>query len=106
MGKAAIKILQDKEVGPVAAVTVVGSLNMDLVIRAPRRPRRGETILGGAFGMTGGGKGSNQALAAARLDAEAFMVGAVGDDDSAGDCGPSWTRAGSTATAWRSMKMP
>ena len=81
MGKAAIKILQDKEVGPVAAVTVVGSLNMDLVIRAPRRPRRGETILGGAFGMTGGGKGSNQALAAARLDAEAFMVGAVGDDD-------------------------
>ena len=70
-----------KGVVSVAAVAVVGSLNMDLVIRAPRPPLRGETLLGGAFGMTGGGKGSNQALAAARLRADSCMVGCVGDDD-------------------------
>ncbi|MBQ9564237.1 MAG: ribokinase [Synergistaceae bacterium] len=64
-----------------AAIMVVGSLNMDLVIRAPRRPRAGETLLGGTFGMTGGGKGSNQALAVARLGAGSYMVGCVGQDD-------------------------
>lgn len=64
-----------------AAIVVVGSLNMDLVIRAPRRPQKGETLLGSTFGMTGGGKGSNQALAAARLGAESYMIGCVGQDD-------------------------
>ncbi len=64
-----------------AAIAVVGSLNMDLVIRAPRQPYLGETLLGGAFGMTGGGKGANQALACARLRAEAHMIGCVGNDD-------------------------
>ncbi|MBR1671616.1 MAG: ribokinase [Fretibacterium sp.] len=64
-----------------AVITVVGSLNMDLVIRAPRQPRQGETLLGGTFGVTGGGKGSNQALAVARLGAESHMVGCVGKDD-------------------------
>lgn len=54
---------------------------MDLVIRAPRQPYLGETLLGGAFGMTGGGKGANQALACARLRAEAHMIGCVGNDD-------------------------
>ena len=64
-----------------AAIVVVGSLNMDLVIRAPRHPNKGETLLGSTFGMTGGGKGSNQALAAARLGADSYMVGCVGKDD-------------------------
>lgn len=64
-----------------ASITVVGSLNMDLVIRAPRRAFQGETLIGGTFGMTGGGKGSNQALAAARLGAASFMIGSAGDDD-------------------------
>lgn len=64
-----------------AAITVVGSLNMDLVIRAPRRPFKGETLIGGTFGMTGGGKGSNQALAAARLGAASYMIGSAGNDD-------------------------
>ncbi|RRD65470.1 ribokinase [Fretibacterium sp. OH1220_COT-178] len=63
-----------------AAIAVVGSLNMDLVIRAPRQPRLGETLLGGSFGMTGGGKGANQAVACARLRAESHMIGCVGDD--------------------------
>jgi ribokinase len=54
---------------------------MDLVIRAPRQPLLGETLMGHSFGTTGGGKGSNQALACARLGAESHMVGCVGNDD-------------------------
>jgi ribokinase len=54
---------------------------MDLVIRAPRRPLLGETLMGSSFGTTGGGKGANQALACARLGAESHMIGCIGDDD-------------------------
>jgi ribokinase len=68
----------------VAHVTVVGSLNMDLVARAPRIPRAGETIIGGNFHMLPGGKGANQAVAAARLGAQVSMVGRVGRDAFAG----------------------
>ena len=64
-----------------SVIAIVGSLNMDLVIRAPRQPLLGETLMGHSFGTTGGGKGSNQALACARLGAESHMVGCVGDDD-------------------------
>ena len=64
-----------------SAVAVVGSLNIDLVIRAPHCPQKGETVIGGAFGMAGGGKGSNQALAAARLSASSHIIGCVGSDD-------------------------
>ena len=64
-----------------STVAVVGSLNIDLVIRASHCPKKGETIVGGPFGMAGGGKGSNQALAAARLNAKSYMIGCVGDDD-------------------------
>uniref|UniRef100_UPI003D2F1311 PfkB family carbohydrate kinase n=1 Tax=Burkholderia sp. BCCCDS10 TaxID=3390237 RepID=UPI003D2F1311 len=51
-------------------VTVVGSLNMDLVVRAPRLPLPGETLAGHAFAQAAGGKGGNQAVAAARLGAQ------------------------------------
>ncbi len=61
-------------------ITVVGSLNMDLVVRAPRIPRPGETIIGGDFRQVPGGKGANQAVAAARLGARVSMVGRVGRD--------------------------
>ncbi|TCW87107.1 ribokinase [Burkholderia sp. SRS-46] len=61
-------------------VTVVGSVNIDLVVRAPRLPLPGETLLGSAFGTVHGGKGANQAVAAARLGASVAMVGCVGDD--------------------------
>lgn len=61
-------------------VTVVGSLNMDLVIRAPKLPEAGETVLGGTFATFPGGKGANQAVAAARLGASVAMVGRIGDD--------------------------
>ena len=61
-------------------VAVVGSLNMDLVARAPRQPRPGETLAGSAFAQVAGGKGGNQAVAAARLGARVAMIGCVGAD--------------------------
>ncbi len=63
-----------------ARVVVVGSLNMDLVIRSARIPQPGETILGGEFHCVPGGKGANQAVGAARLGAAVSMVGRVGND--------------------------
>src|SRR5438132_13487863 len=61
-------------------IVVVGSLVFDFVAKAPRLPRKGETILGEMFGMFAGGKGANQAVQAGRLGAEVYMVGRVGDD--------------------------
>ncbi|MBI3242132.1 MAG: ribokinase [Chloroflexi bacterium] len=61
-------------------IVVVGSLNMDLVVRAPRHPQLGETILGGNFQTFPGGKGANQAVAAARLGGAVKMIGRVGND--------------------------
>ncbi|QBJ95044.1 ribokinase [Rhodococcus sp. ABRD24] len=61
-------------------VTVVGSINMDLVVTAPRLPASGETILGTSFTTTPGGKGANQAIAAAKAGAAVTFVGAVGGD--------------------------
>ncbi|GAB2573091.1 ribokinase [Dyella jejuensis] len=61
-------------------LVVVGSINMDLVTVATRFPAPGETLLGERFLSMHGGKGGNQAVAAARLGAEVHMVGAVGDD--------------------------
>src|SRR3954471_20451643 len=62
-------------------VVVVGSINADLVVVAERLPAAGETVSGGRFSRHGGGKGANQAVAAARLGAAGTLVGAVGDDD-------------------------
>jgi len=61
-------------------VVVVGSLNMDLVARAARLPVPGETVAGTGFATVPGGKGANQAVAAARLGARTAMVGCTGDD--------------------------
>ncbi|HQV71011.1 MAG TPA: ribokinase [Thermoflexales bacterium] len=58
----------------------VGSLNMDLVVRMPQIPKPGETLLGGTFATFPGGKGANQAVAAARLGAQVSMIGRVGND--------------------------
>ncbi|WP_420881781.1 ribokinase [Rhodococcus sp. (in: high G+C Gram-positive bacteria)] len=62
------------------SVVVVGSINMDLVARTDRMPAPGETILGTSFSTSPGGKGSNQAVAAAKAGADVVFVGAVGDD--------------------------
>jgi len=62
------------------SVVVFGSLNMDLVTRVTRLPKPGETLMGSAFFTTAGGKGANQAVAAAKLGAVVKMIGRVGDD--------------------------
>ena len=61
-------------------IVVVGSSNMDLVVKTPRIPARGETILGGDFLMIPGGKGANQAVAAAKLGAHVHFVARLGND--------------------------
>ena len=63
-----------------ARITVIGSLNMDLVTHAPRIPAPGETVIGGDLATVPGGKGANQAVAAARLGAQVTIVGHVGSD--------------------------
>ncbi|MEQ1821788.1 MAG: ribokinase [Fimbriimonadaceae bacterium] len=62
-------------------VAVLGSSIVDYVVRAPRLPGAGETILGSSFEMFAGGKGANQALAACRMGAEVTFISAVGDDE-------------------------
>ncbi len=61
-------------------ITVVGSINMDLVVRTTRFPKQGETVLGDLYTTVPGGKGANQAVAAARLGTAVHMIGAVGTD--------------------------
>ncbi|MFU8888499.1 MAG: ribokinase [Trueperaceae bacterium] len=62
------------------SIVVVGSLNMDLVVSVPRFPVAGETLLGGDYARHPGGKGANQAVAAARAGGDVAMVGRVGAD--------------------------
>lgn len=62
-------------------ITVIGSVNIDLVVRSDRLPKPGETVLGHEFRVVPGGKGANQAVAAARLGGKVRFVGCVGDDE-------------------------
>ena len=61
-------------------IFIVGSINTDLVITAPYMPQKGETLTGSGFFTARGGKGANQAVAAARLGGDVVMCGYVGDD--------------------------
>ena len=62
-------------------IVVVGSSNTDLIVKVPRLPEVGETVTGGVFSVAPGGKGANQAVQAARLGAEVWFVGRVGEDE-------------------------
>jgi ribokinase len=66
-----------------APLAVIGAINVDLVIRDAPLPRPGETVVGGTFETHHGGKGGNQAVAAARAGAPVVLLGAVGDDEHA-----------------------
>jgi ribokinase len=72
--------LQDRLACVAPQLTVVGSINLDLVARVDRLPRAGETLTDAAFVQVPGGKGANQAVAAARLGAEVTLVACVGTD--------------------------
>ncbi|HEY1317286.1 MAG TPA: ribokinase [Gaiella sp.] len=75
-------------------IAVVGSINLDLVVRVPALPRPGETVGEGTFAQVPGGKGANQAVACARLGAEVTMIGAVGRDATAESALDELRRAG------------
>jgi len=77
-----------------ARLTVVGSINLDLVVQAERLPRPGETVSGARFARVPGGKGANQAVAAARLGADVALVGCVGRDEFADEALASLREAG------------
>jgi len=77
-----------------ARLTVVGSINLDLVVEAERLPRPGETVSGARFSRVPGGKGANQAVAAARLGAEVELVGCVGRDEVADEATEALREAG------------
>lgn len=61
-------------------IYVIGSMSMDLVVSTDIVPGKGETVLGNSFFTTPGGKGANQAVAAARLGQDVHMVGRIGND--------------------------
>src|SRR3989442_7872942 len=75
-------------------VIVVGSVNVDLVSHGERLPSPGETVTGAAFSRYHGGKGANQAVAAARLGTPTAFVGALGDDDFGADARAAMAAAG------------
>ena len=86
-------------------LTVVGSINLDLVVQAERLPRPGETVSGARFSRVPGGKGANQAVAAARLGAEVALVGCVGRDDVAEEALAGLREAG-VEERWLSRETP
>ena len=87
-------------------LTVVGSINLDLVARVERLPRAGETLVGHDFVRVPGGKGANQAVAAARLGARVRMVGAVGDDPLADEALVGTARAPASSSTSRAPARP
>jgi ribokinase len=72
---------KSEEIRTPAQVVVLGSLHLDILVHASDRPKKGETLPGSAWGYKAGGKGGNQAVAAAQFGARASMVGRVGNDD-------------------------
>jgi ribokinase len=71
---------EDSMESKIPKICVLGSLHMDLIIKTYRMPKLGETLIGNEFHMRMGGKGANQAVAAAKLGADVVLIGRVGDD--------------------------
>lgn len=88
------------------SVVVVGSINVDQLIRVPRHPQPGETLIGESMEFLPGGKGANQACAAALLGASVSMVGAVGRDSQAGIATAILTSSGVDLSAVRTVEGP
>ncbi|MGO9872544.1 MAG: ribokinase [Acidimicrobiia bacterium] len=84
-----------------AKVIVIGSINMDIVASAARHPKLGETVQGSSLQFIPGGKGANQAVAAARAGAETALIGSVGDDRFAGQLTSFLDGAGVSISAVR-----
>ena len=80
-------------------ILVAGTINTDLVARTRRAPEAGETITGLSFDIFGGGKGANQAVAAARAGGDVFMLSGVGDDDFGRRLAETFARAGASVFA-------
>ncbi|WP_446226256.1 ribokinase [Nocardia sp. IBHARD005] len=87
-------------------VVVLGSVNMDLVTTAARRPAPGETVLGSDFATVPGGKGANQAIAAARSGARVRFLGAIGDDTFGAELTATLLDAGVDTTLLRRVDGP
>jgi ribokinase len=84
-------------------IVVVGSINMDLTTSVPRFPEPGETLLGTAFATAAGGKGSNQAIAAAKAGGDVTIIGAVGDDGFGTQLRSTLTESGVDTSLLRSV---
>ena len=91
---------------PAPRITVVGSVNLDLVVRCEELPRPGETVSGATLERFPGGKGANQAVACARLGARVTFVGAVGRTPSRTRRSPGCARQGSSSTCARPTSRP
>ena len=90
-----------------AKVVVVGSSNTDLVVRVDKLPEPGETVLGGEFMTAPGGKGANQAVAAARLGGEVVLIAKVGRDRFGDEAVDNFVREGiDTAYLYRDPELP
>lgn len=87
-------------------VTVVGSVNLDLVARCPQLPRPGETITAESFARFPGGKGANQALAAKRAGSDVSLIGAVGEDSDAEEALALLVEAGVDLSGVRRVDAP
>ena len=85
-------------------IFIVGSINTDLVISTPYMPKAGETLTGSGFFTAHGGKGANQAVAAARLGGKVFMCGLVGDDDFGSSALSALERDGVDVTSVKKVK--
>lgn len=87
-------------------VVVVGSINLDLVVTAPSLPKPGETVLGDSFATVPGGKGANQAVAAARAGARCAFIGAVGQDGFGAQLRDNLAGAGIELSGLRTVPAP